>query len=62
MKKLVGLLLMIILLISIFLTYFERPSNAAYSSKFANYPGYKELIEALQKAHRKIAFGISQKP
>lgn len=58
MKKIIGLLLMIILLISIFLTYFERTSNAAYSSKFANYPGYKELIDALQKAHPNWEFEI----
>lgn len=58
MKKLIGLLLMIILFILIFLTYFEGTSNATYSSKFANYPGYKELIEALQKAHPNWEFEI----
>lgn len=58
MKKLIGLLLMIILFILIFLTYFEGTSNAAYSDKFANYPGYKELIDALQKAHPNWEFEI----
>lgn len=58
MKKLIGLLLMIILFILIFLTYFEGTANATYSSKFANYPGYKELIEALQKAHPNWEFEI----
>lgn len=58
MKKLIGILLMIILFISIFLIYFERSSNAAYSDKFANYPGYKELIDALQKAHPNWEFEI----
>ena len=58
MKKLIGLLLMIILLVTIFLTYFEKSSNATYSSKFANYPGYKELIDALQKAHPNWEFEI----
>lgn len=58
MKKLIGLLLIIMLLITIFLNYFSESSNAAYSSKFANYPGYKELIEALQKAHPNWEFEI----
>lgn len=58
MKKLIGILLMIILFISIFLIYFERLSNAAYSDKFANYPGYKELIDELQKAHPNWEFEI----
>lgn len=58
MKKIIGILLMIILLISTFLVCFERSSNAGYSSKFANYPGYKELIEALQKAHPNWEFEI----
>jgi len=58
MKKLISLLLIILLLIPLFFVYFEKEVSATYSSKFANYPGYKELIDALQKAHPNWEFEI----
>ncbi|MCI9039715.1 MAG: SH3 domain-containing protein [Clostridia bacterium] len=58
MKKLISLLLIILLLIPLFFVYFEKEVSATYSSKFANYPGYKELIDALQKEHPNWEFEI----
>lgn len=58
MKKVLCLLLIILLLSSIFLFYFENASNASYSSKFANYPGYEELLADLQKEHPNWEFEI----
>lgn len=58
MKKLISLLLIILLLIPLFFIYFEKEVSASYSSKFANYPGYKELIDALQKEHPNWEFEI----
>lgn len=58
MKKLIELLLIMILFITLILSYFETSSSAAYNSNFANYPGYKELLEALQKAHPNWEFEI----
>ena len=58
MKKVLSFLLIILLLSSTFIIYFENTSSASYSSKFANYPGYTELLEALQKEHPNWEFEI----
>lgn len=58
MKKVLCLLLIILLLSSLFIVYFEKTSNAAYSSKFDSYPGYKELLEDLQRDHPNWEFEI----
>lgn len=58
MKKVLSLILIILILSSLFLIYFERTSNASYNSKFANYPGYKELLDDLQKDHPNWEFEI----
>lgn len=58
MKKILSLLLIIFILSSVLLFTIEKISNASYNSKFANYPGYKELIEDLQKDHPNWKFEI----
>ena len=58
MKKVLCLLLIFLIFSSLFLLYFENTSIATYNSKFANYPGYKELIEGLQKDHPNWEFEI----
>lgn len=59
MKKVLSLFLIILLLSSIFLIFLEMPTaNASYSNKFSNYPGYKELLETLQKEHPNWEFEI----
>lgn len=58
MKKVLYFLLIILLLSSLILSYFTQNSNASYSSKFSNYPGYSELLEDLQKEHPNWEFEI----
>ncbi len=58
MKKVIWLCSIIMLLSTLFLIYFEKEADASYNSKFANYPEYKELIEALQKEHPNWEFEI----
>lgn len=58
MRKTLSIALIILLLSTIFVFYFEKNSEASYSSKFANYPGYEELIEHLQKEYPNWEFEI----
>lgn len=58
MKKMLSLVLIILLVSSLFLFYLNTTSKASYSSKFSNYPGYKELLETLQKEHPNWEFEI----
>lgn len=58
MKKVLCIVLIILLLSSLFIVYLEGNSNASYSDKFSNYPGYKELLEDLQKEHPNWEFEI----
>lgn len=58
MKKLTSLLLVITLLSGLFISLLKKDSNASYSSKFANYPGYADLIKTLQAAHPNWEFEI----
>ena len=58
MRKTLSISLIILLLSTIFVFYFEKNSEASYSSKFANYPGYEELIEHLQKEYPNWEFEI----
>ena len=58
MKKLLSIILIILLLSTVFVFYTANVSNASYSSKFADYPGYEELLEDLQKDHPNWEFEI----
>lgn len=57
-KKIIYILIMILTLFSIFTLFTTKKVQAAYSSKFANYPGYEELIKKLQEAHPNWEFEI----
>lgn len=58
MRKVLCLLLIILLLSTVFIFYFEKDSNASYSKEFADYPGYEELLADLQKDHPNWEFEI----
>lgn len=57
-KKIISILMIILILSNIVILFTANNVQAAYSSKFANYPGYEALIKKLQESHPNWEFEI----
>lgn len=57
-KKIICILIIALILSNIAVMFATNNVQAAYNSKFANYPGYEELIKKLQESHPNWEFEI----
>lgn len=57
-KKIISILIITLILANIAVLFTTNNVQAAYSNKFANYPGYEALIKKLQEAHPNWEFEI----
>lgn len=59
-KRIVSIIIIMLLLANILILFTVNNVQAAYSTKFANYPGYEELIKKLQEDYPNWEFEIME--
>lgn len=57
-KKMISITLITLILLNLFSVFANDEVQASYSTEFAKYPGYEELIKKLQEAHPNWEFEI----